>query len=292
MTMPNEPTPEPTPPQITYPQGPPGGFDYGDGSPLYPEGAPGPDGTWQVPQYPPYIPESQFDASQGMPRSTLDGIHGTGDDDPIRWSPSFPGELPPYWMNDYVQDTGDPDLWWPDKRPYAPGSVLPASAQSDNGDNNNAAQPAAANGNKLDVNPADLNNVAEQYRELQMRAAALGPQAVEEVNRIIATHGDMGYPVAVGVVAGLARRQARLEAKANDFGVYASRFDEHAAAYKSQDHDGVAGYQSAQFTSTTMPASTPGDWDDPDEVWPEFIDPGGAAAGPNAGPAIPPSLLT
>uniref|UniRef100_A0A5Q5BTI6 Uncharacterized protein n=2 Tax=unclassified Mycobacterium TaxID=2642494 RepID=A0A5Q5BTI6_MYCSS len=292
MTQPQEPTPEPTPtPEIIYPQGPPGGFDYGDGSPMWPQGQPGPDGTWQVPQYPPYIPESQFDASQGMPRSTLDGIHGTGDDEPIRWSPSFEGELPPYWMNDYVQDTADPDLWWPDKRPYAPGSVLPASAQSDNSDNATSAQPAAAGGNKLDVNPADLNNVADQYRELQMRAAAIGPQAVEEVNRIIASHGAMGYPVAVGVVAGLARRQARLEAKANDFGVYAGRFDEHAAAYKAQDHDGVAGYQSAQFVSASRTAD-PWDWDgESDESWMQPIDPGGAAAGPNAGPAIPSSLI-
>ena len=76
-----------------------------------------PDGPLEVPQYPPYIPESQFDASQGMPRSTLDGIHGTTGDEPVRWSPSHQGELPPYWMNDYVQDKTDPNLWWPDKRP-------------------------------------------------------------------------------------------------------------------------------------------------------------------------------
>lgn len=57
---------------------------------------------------------------------------------------------------------------------------------------------------KLDVNPADLRNVADQYTQLQMAAASIGPQAVDEVNRIIASHGPMGYPVAVGVVAGLA----------------------------------------------------------------------------------------
>ena len=119
--------PEPTPkPDITYPSGPPGG-DSLQPFPMYPEGAPGPDGTWQVPQYPPYIPESQFDASQGMPRSTLDGIHGTTGDEPVRWSPSHEGELPPYWMNDYVQDKTDPNLWWPDKRPEPPGQTHPAA---------------------------------------------------------------------------------------------------------------------------------------------------------------------
>lgn len=277
MTQPNEPAPTPTP-DIVYPSGPPGGFD--DGSPLYPEGAPGPDGTWQVPQYPPYIPESQFDASQGMPRSTLDGIHGTGDDEPIRWSPSQPGELPPYWMHDYVQDQTDPGLWWPDKRPLAPGSVQPAGLHS--GDDKGGNQSGSGEG-KLDVNPADLTNASEQYAELQAAAAAIGPQAVDEVNRIIASHGAMGYPVAVGVVAGLARRQAMLEKKAADFGVYSTRFTEHAASYQTGDSDGAQRIQSV---------STPGDWDDPDEIWPEYIDPGGAAAGPNAGPAIPPGLLS
>ena len=92
---------------------------------------------------------------------------------------------------------------------------------------------------KLDVNPADLRNVAEQYTQLQTAAASLGPQAVDEVSRIIASHGAMGYPVAVGVVAGLARRQAALEKKAADFGTYATRFQEHAASYELGDREGA-----------------------------------------------------
>ena len=284
MTQPDQPTPTP---DIIYPSGPPGGF-Y-DGSPLYPEGAPGPDGTWQVPQYPPYIPESQFDTSQGAPRSTLDGIHGTTGDEPIRWSPSHEGELPPYWMHDYVQDQSDPDLWWPDTRPYAPGSVLPASAKGD--EEKPGEQGAGAS--HVQVNPADLNNAAEQYAQLQMAAAAISPQAVDEVHRIIATHGPMGYPVAVGVVAGLARRQAKVEGKAADFGVYATRLNEHAATYADQDQTGARGYgETAQFTSMRS-QSSPDDWfedDGPYEGWP-WADPGGAAAGPGAGPAIPPGLL-
>src|SRR4029077_10502400 len=84
--------------------------------------------------------------------------------------------------------------------------------------------------------------------ELQIAAAAIGPQAVDEVNRIIATHGAMGYPVAVGVVAGLARRQAQVEGKAADFGVYAARFREHAAIYQTGDLEGAARYQSVSQT--------------------------------------------
>ena len=84
---------------------------------------------------------------------------------------------------------------------------------------------------------------------MQTAAAAIGPQAVDEVNRIIATHGAMGYPVAVGVVAGLARRQAQVEGKAVAFGRYAERFNEHAATYISQDQDGAGGYRGVQFAS-------------------------------------------
>lgn len=65
----------------------------------------------------------------------------------------------------------------------------------------------------LNANPADLLNAADDYIELQTRAAAISPQAVEEVPRIIASHGPMGYPVAVGIVTSLARRQAALDAK-------------------------------------------------------------------------------
>ena len=276
MTQPQEPAPAPTPtPEITFPQGPPESLQP---FPMYPEVAPNPDGPFEVPQYPPYIPESQFDASQGMPRSTVDGVHGTTGDDPVRWSPSHPGELPPYWTKDYVQDTGDPNLWWPDKRPSPPGETHPAAFHSGKGDEE---KPDGAG--KLDVTPADLNNVADQYAELQTAAAAIGPQAVDEVNRIIATHGAMGYPVAVGVVAGLARRQAQVEDKAADFGVYAARFREHAATYQTGDLEGAVRYQSVS-------QSDPWDWDGETEEY-EPINPGGAAAGPNAGPAIPPTLI-
>lgn len=229
---PEPPAPDPgPPPHIVYPDGPPGSHGPMGMSPLWPDTTPkAPDGKPGDP----------------MPRSTLDGIHGTRDDDPVRWHPSHPGELPPYWMNKYVQDKNDPDLWWPDKRPEAPGSTHPASY--DPKKDGKKSDDAGAGGKKLDVNPADLNNVSAQYADLQRQAAAIGPQAVEEVNRIIASHGAMGYPVAVGVVAGLAKKQAEMEAKAVQFGVYAGRFNEHAATYMGQDAAGVAGYQQAQFS--------------------------------------------
>lgn len=103
-------------------------------------------------------------------------------------------------------------------------------------------------GSKLDVMPADLIRVADQYADLQRQAAALGPQAADEVNQIIATHGAIGYSVAVGVVVGLAPKQAQVEAKSAQFGVYSARFAGHAAAYQGQDSAGVAGYQQAQFS--------------------------------------------
>lgn len=70
----------------------------------------------------------------------------------------------------------------------------------------------------LNVEPADLTRVAGEYSGLQTAAASIGPLAVDEVSRIIASHGPMGYPVVVGVVTAMAHRQAALEAKAADFG--------------------------------------------------------------------------
>ena len=106
---------------------------------------------------------------------------------------------------------------------------------------------------KLDVEPADLTRVAGEYAGLQAAASAIGPQAADEVNRIIASHGPMGYPVAVGVVAGLARRQAQVDAKAADFGVYSQRFEEHAEAYRDGDHQGAQRFEALDFSEAAVP---------------------------------------
>lgn len=88
---------------------------------------------------------------------------------------------------------------------------------------------------RLNVNPADLLRAADAYGDLAARAAQISPQAAAEVQRISATHGPMGYPIAVGIAAGLAAREDRLQSKAADFAAYDARFREHAAAYTAED---------------------------------------------------------
>ena len=118
---------------------------------------------------------------------------------------------------------------------------------------------------KVNVNYSDLSRVSGEYSELQAHAAALSPLATEEAQRIIASHGPMGYPVAVGVVAGLARREAQVQAKAADFGQYSERFLEHAATYRDADHEGAQAYNALTFAEAAhVPA--PGD----DEPHPAF----------------------
>ncbi len=123
---------------------------------------------------------------------------------------------------------------------------------------------------KLDVEPADLVRVAGEYSGLQTAAAAIGPLAVDEVNRIIATHGPMGYPVALGVVAGLTRSQGQLDAKAADFGVYSERFEEHAAAYRDADHMGAQRFDALTFAEGAAPP-TPDDDDQPPVDFPKHV---------------------
>lgn len=115
---------------------------------------------------------------------------------------------------------------------------------------------------KLNVEYSDLSRVSGEYAELQAQAAALSPLAAEEAQRIIASHGPMGYPVAVGVVAGLARRDARVQAKASDFGQYSERFLEHEATYRDADHAGAQGYSALDF-SEAVQVPTPDDDEHP-----------------------------
>ncbi|ORX11373.1 type VII secretion target [Mycobacterium xenopi] len=109
----------------------------------------------------------------------------------------------------------------------------------------------------LDVTPADLLKAADDYAVLAQRTAVIGPQAAEEVERVIASHGPMGYPTAVGIVAGLESREAQVSAKAADFATYAQRFAEHAATYQSVDADGAR--RMNQATLLDMPGAGGGD---------------------------------
>jgi Excreted virulence factor EspC, type VII ESX diderm len=186
MTTP-EPEPTPTPPHITYPAGPPEDLSP---FPMWPNATPGPDGTMQTPNYPPYVPEQQFDASQGMPRSTLDGIHGTRDSDPVRWAPSHPGELPPYWMNRYVQDQNDPNLWWPDTRPDAPGSTHPAAYHAYNG---TPSVPGAGGKKPLQLDYAELEKFAKDHDLNAQELADWASGDPDFPERYLATHGKVNF---------------------------------------------------------------------------------------------------
>jgi hypothetical protein len=112
-------------------------------------------------------------------------------------------------------------------------------------------------GPQLNVELGDLHRAAGDYAELQARAAAIGPRSVEEVQRIIATHGPVGYPVAVGVVTGLARRQAAVDAQAVRFGEHGRLLTEHAAAYAAQDHENALRYDAPADILDTAAAQVP-----------------------------------
>ena len=198
-----------------------------------------------LPPYPYPLPVlssgTPADTSSGMTRSTLDNLHG---DQGVVLQPK--GEplgptLDPHGP-DMTQPYGpsNPDLarvWVPDPRPPAPGQVLPAAAKGD------ATSPGSSGGDgHLDVNPADLYQAADDYTELAARVAAISPRAAEELQRIIATHGVMGYPAAVGIAANLTAQEAALTGKAADFTRHAERFTEHAATYVTTDAQGAGSY--------------------------------------------------
>lgn len=103
------------------------------------------------------------------------------------------------------------------------------------------------------------------------RRGLVGAQAVDEVHRIIASHGLIGYPVAVGVVTGLARRQAALQSKAADFEQYSERFLEHAAAYHDGDHQGAEHFQALDFSQSATPPTLVDDDDEPVDYFPKNV---------------------
>ncbi|WP_188112839.1 type VII secretion target [Mycobacterium simiae] len=210
-------TPEPTPdlPPYPYPQGPSGeSTDNGNRSPLWPEGAPG-DGRWQVPQYPPYIPEPQFDTSQGMPRSTLDDIHGT-EDDMAYWSPSYPGELPPYWTTGYKQIA--PGVW----KKLGPGdSVLgqtyPAS--------NVTGEHAKSGKDVFAVDYRQLEALAQTHDEHAGRVAQWADTENDFADRLLATHGKVAYATYLNVKGFNESRQTQA-------GAYAQRNSDTAVGLR------------------------------------------------------------
>ncbi|WGI35970.1 type VII secretion target (plasmid) [Mycolicibacterium aubagnense] len=211
-----------------------------------------------LPPYPPYISERQVDGSH-LPESTLEKLHG--DDGVIITPPNQTlGPAPLAHGPNYIQSPNDPHVWYPDNRPLPPGSTVPASYQpnhtpkpADSDDKNAPADPrdpqhgTNSGPGQLNVNPADLLKTADSYTELANRVAAMSPRVADEVQRVVATHGPMGYPVAVGILRGMVPADQAATAKAADFGKHAERFTEHAAAYSSRDAEGAANYAGIQY---------------------------------------------
>ncbi len=256
------PTPDPTLPPYPAPS-------------YYPQ-IPGPDGVApEVPQYPPYIPEQDMNTSSGMPRSTLDGIHDDGG--VIIKQPGVLG--PPVYPNgpNYTEAPPGSGVWVPDHRPYPPGSVLPAGWSGEGAEEADATDAAlrktrealnqADQGlaqNITDAHAADAQSKAQLQRiqqEIQLGVAAMQP--------------SLGSP------AGREQLAEFLDRKASEAKQVASNAQEMSTRLASNFQ--TVGHQFAAATD-------PWDWDGETEEC-EPIDPGGAGAGPNVGPAIPPSIL-
>lgn len=264
-TMPlDTPTPDPTLPPYPAPS-------------HYPQ-IPGPDGvTPEVPQYPPYIPEQDMNTSSGMPRSTLDGIHDDGGvviKQPGELGPWSPPMEPPY-----TESPPGSGVWVPDHRPYPPGSVRPA-AWSGEGAKEADAADAALQRTRDALNQADQGlgqNIIDAHT-----ADAQSTMALQRIQQEIQV-GVAAMQPSLGTAAGREQLAEFLDRKASEAKQVARSAQEMSTRLAS----------SFQIVGQQFSAATdPWDWDgDSDESWMEPIDPGGAGPGPNAGPAIPPSIL-
>jgi hypothetical protein len=111
----------------------------------------------------------------------------------------------------------------------------------------------------LNVNPADLYRAADDYTELAARTAQLPAQARAEIQRIAISHGPMGFPMAVGIAAGMAARESAVQAKAARFEQYADNFTGHAAAYIDQDRAAAATFDALEFPQAHVDPKPPPD---------------------------------
>lgn len=219
MTSPN-PEPTPTPPLL-----PPA-------SPYPDDWTFGPDGSVTLPNYPPYVPESQFDTSQGMPRSTLDGIHGT-EDDIAYWSPSQPGELPPYWTTDYKEIA--PGVWKKlGPEDYVPGQTHPASAQG-SGDG------------ALKVETGELRRAATEHDQRQQQWQDVAANPPNDPDALATSWGVIAHPATESLRASNATRTATANAIATEHSSLAAKLQAAADRYDGTDESGARG-----VTSTSL----------------------------------------
>ena len=110
----------------------------------------------------------------------------------------------------------------------------------------------------LDVNLADLLKISASYSELATRVAGIAPQVAAEVERVMSTHGPMGYPAATGIATGVGARQTPVVAKAADFVGHSTRFAEHSGTYQREDQ-AAAGRISALDFKQNPPQFPPQD---------------------------------
>lgn len=102
----------------------------------------------------------------------------------------------------------------------------------------------------LNVDPSSLERVAGAYSDLAARMTTIQPQAAAEIQRVIESHGPIGYPTAVGITAALTNADGPLQAKIADFHTYAGRFTEHAQTYTRQDAAAARQLYAIQFQGT------------------------------------------
>ncbi|MGV7254595.1 DUF4226 domain-containing protein [Mycobacterium kansasii] len=202
-------TPSPSPPA------PPEPTDLLPPAPAYDPSESGP--------YPPYIPETEMPLTSGTPRSTIDGIHGTTDNEPVIWPPRPSGigdaagerytGLPPYFLHEYREIA--PGIWVPDDRPSPPGQTEPAGMSSWTG---KAADAAKAAEESLRQNRSALHETDRGLGESMVQTQ----DAAENANRRLR---DIREEIDAGVralqptldtPAGQQQMAAFLTAKAND----------------------------------------------------------------------------
>jgi prefoldin subunit 5 len=223
-----------------------------------------------------------MNTSSGMPRSTLDGIHDDGGvviQKPGELGPSSAPTEPPY-----TESPPGSGVWVPDQRPYPPGSVRPA------GWSGKAAEEADAADASLRKTREGLNQADEGLAQHITAAHAADAQSKTQLQRIqqeIRT-GVAAMQPSLGTAAGREQLAEFLDRKGAEAKQVASNAQDKSARLASSMQ--AVGHQFELLASRTP--TDPWEWDgDSDETWMEPIDPGGAGAGPNAGPAIPPSPI-
>ncbi|TDH47877.1 DUF4226 domain-containing protein [Mycobacterium eburneum] len=232
-----------------------------------------------VPQYPPYIPEQQMPTSSGMPRSTLDGIH---DDGGVIIKP--PGELgPPNYPNGprYTESPEGSGVWVPDHRPLPPGSVRPAGWDGKGADQADTADAALRRTHDA------LNEADQGLAQHIIDAHTADTQTKTQLQRIQQEiqQGVAAMQPTLGTASGREQLAEFLDRKASEAKQVASNAQEKAARLASNFQTVGQQFEAAGGPNWGDP------WTDDDDEWVQPIDPGGAAAGPGAGPAIPPSIL-